>query len=113
MRADVELLHERDEIVRDWAAHRGSAFPPKTAGKVIDGIDLVLFDAELAGCIDAFVEHYCLKPGTRKILESSREDLRNIAPQLDPLARTYFERLENIISRIIGYLEQAKRMGLL
>lgn len=113
MRPDVELLFERDEIVRAWVALRGSGFPPETAGKVIDGIDLVLFDAELAGCIDAFAKNYSLKPSTRISLASAGGDLRKIIPQLNPAARPYFEELDNMTTRIIGYLEQAKCLGLM
>ncbi|MEK6642555.1 MAG: hypothetical protein AABZ08_01490 [Planctomycetota bacterium] len=113
MRPDVELLFEREEIARAWAAHGTLGFPPGAAGLEFDGITLALFCAELAGCIESFVKDHKLKPIALRIIESSDEHLKVIIPKLNPVAREYFEELESIVSRIISFLEQAKRLGLM
>ncbi|MFI8828733.1 hypothetical protein [Streptomyces sp. NPDC053431] len=41
----------RELLSRMWDKHMSAPFPPRMRGRVIEGEDMVLLDADIAGCV--------------------------------------------------------------
>jgi hypothetical protein len=39
-----------------WNEHRSTTFPKACRGKDVSGIDLVMLDADVAGCVNTFLD---------------------------------------------------------
>jgi hypothetical protein len=42
-----------------WKEHREAVFPSVSRGRDVDGIDLVMLDADIAGCVLAVYQPTC------------------------------------------------------
>jgi hypothetical protein len=77
-----------------WQEHLAEGFPPGARGLVVDGVNLERLDADIARCIDAFVESDALDSNQREILQASVTEANRILPRLPADAKAYFQRLE-------------------
>ena len=84
-----------------WEQHLEAGFPPDAQGVVVDGVDLVRLNTDLAGCIDAFVQTETLDATQREILQVSVAEANRILPQLSADAKRYFHYLE-VIARVVA-----------
>jgi len=85
------------EILELWPEHSASSFPQGYVGKVINGIDLPLLDAEIAGCIHTYVHNSGeLDHRHIEILRKSLTDLNTIVLLLNSEELMYFNRLRNL-----------------
>lgn len=85
-----------EEGRRLWGEHLSAPFPSRLRGEEIEGVDMVMLDADIAGCIDAWLGRGGrLDEQRRGWLKSCREDLRRVMRALDdPEERAYYERLD-------------------
>ena len=44
-----------NQIEALWREHRGARYPDGYGGEEVAGVELVLLDADIAGCIEAFL----------------------------------------------------------
>ena len=87
-----------------WRQHREAEFPAER-GREIEGIDLVLFDATISGCVDTFVHHGGrLDVQRTAILGRCYRDAHVVVPALTGESRTYFARLESMARQILEAL---------
>src|SRR5688500_13868076 len=85
------------EILELWQEHSASSFPKGYGGREINGIDLSLLDAEIAGCIRMYVHNSGeLDHRNVDILRKSLTELNTIVLLLDSEELTYFNRLRNL-----------------
>ena len=42
-------------IAQLWAEHQADDFPAEIYGQEVDGYDVVMIEADIAGCVDAFL----------------------------------------------------------
>ena len=85
------------EILELWQEHSASSFPKGYGGKEINGIDLSLLDAEIAGCIHRYVHNSGeLDHRHIEILRKSLTDLNTIVLLLNSEELMYFNRLRNL-----------------
>jgi len=95
------------EILELWQQHSSAAFPEGYGGKEINGIDLPLLDAEIAGCIHMYVHNSGGLDSRRvEILRKSLTDLNTIVLLLDSEELIYFNRLGNLANLV---LQEVKR----
>ena len=80
-----------------WQEHSVSSFPKGYGGKEINGIDLSLLDAEIAGCIHMYV-HSSGELDHRHVegLRESLTNLNTIVLLLNSEELMYFNRLRNL-----------------
>lgn len=90
-----------------WEQHRETGLPPAAQGIVVDGIDLAGLNAEIARCLDAFVETETLDSSQREILQASVAEANRILPQLSADAKAYFHHLELIARGVARYVSDA------
>ena len=87
-----------DEGQRLWDEHLSAPFPAGLRGQEIEGIDLVMLDADIAGCVSTWLGNKGrLDEPRRRWLEGSLDDLARILPLLaDRDERVYYERLRQL-----------------
>ena len=53
----IEMEVEPLKIIQElWQEHRAAPFPRRLRGREIDGIDFVMLDADIAGCVMTFLK---------------------------------------------------------
>jgi len=94
------------EILELWQQHSSAVFPKGYGGKKINGIDLPLLDAEIAGCIHMYMHNRVELDSRRvKILRERLVDLNAIVLLLDSEELIYFNRLRNLANLILQEVE--------
>ena len=94
------------EIQELWQKHAAASFPKDYRDKRINGIDLSLLDAEIAGSIHMYL-HTANGLDARRVL-SLRErliDLNNIVLLLNNDELIYFNRLRELANLILQEVE--------
>ena len=90
-----------DDIQTLWQQHRAAGFPSACCGVEIEGTDLVLLDADTAGCVQTFLA----RDGELDLwrvatLALCYRELAIVVRVLQGEGRDYFARLENL-SRLV------------
>ena len=89
---------------RLWSHHRAAPFPDRFRAEEVAGVDLVVVDADIAGCVYTWL--HSSGPLDRARLTVLREHLRDLAstlPLLDgPLEREYVGRLRELAALVLA-----------
>ena len=94
------------EILELWQQHSSATFPKGYGQKEINGIDLPLLDAEIAGPIHMYMHNGATLDSLRvKALRKRLIDLNTIVLLLDQEQLTYFDRLRRIANLILQEME--------
>jgi len=101
------------KIVELWDLHVTSKFPRGYGGETIEGIDLVLLDSDVAGCVTTFIKNDGLLDLWRTaILGLCYRDINVVTSHLSGEAKEYFSQLEtlsNLVLKDIISVENIKR----
>jgi len=91
------------EVQLLWDAHRRAPFPPELAGEEIAGVDLVMLDADIAGCVSTWLrDRGRLDEERRRSLASCLQDVERVLPLLEHQeAHAYYERLRRLTQLIV------------
>lgn len=96
-RAHADLM-----LASDWQTHLATPFPGPLRGVEVDGIDLVSLDADASGYIQTYLAgRRPLDARYRDGLERCRRDLSAVAGILSGDGAGYYERLLNIVERVL------------
>jgi hypothetical protein len=90
---------ERQALVsRLWKEHWDAAFPARLRGEELAGVDMVMVDADIAGCVDSWLSSSGpLDPERLSLLRYLRRDLDRVLALLDDDGeRQYYERLRDL-----------------
>jgi hypothetical protein len=100
------VIVQQQSVAARWREHSEAAFPDGCAGEEVEGIDLVLLDADAAGCIGTFVgsragrlDEQCIR-----ILRRCLHELDTVVGSLDGEARAYFQRLRLLSRDVLAQL---------
>ena len=87
-----------DEVERLWDEHLGAPFPDGLAGEEIAGVDIVMLDADIAGCVVTWLGNRGrLDEGRKAVLAKCLDDLDSVLPLLqNESAREYYEQLRQL-----------------
>ena len=89
------------EIERLWAEHLAVDFPPLRAPEV-QGIDLLLLDADIAEYITTFLDNRGRLPAARRAsLDALARQARTAAQALTGRARDHFARLATVADLVV------------
>lgn len=90
-----------------WQEHRDAEFPANLRGVEVEDIDMVLLDADTAGCASTWINNGgTLDPQRRRILQTRAADLERVIPQIsDPSGHRYYQRLHRLALLISGALD--------
>lgn len=74
----------RDDIRRLYRRHLEMPFPSRLRGEEIDGVDMVMVDADVAGCVVTWLGSSTnLDAGRIRVLRVCGDDIDRILPGLD------------------------------
>src|SRR6476659_4428401 len=94
------------EILELWQQYSASAFPKEYGQKGINGIDLPLLDADIAGYIRMYLHNGATLDSLHvKTLRKRIIDLNTILLLLDQEELTYFDRLRRLANLILQEME--------
>jgi len=78
-------------------------FPADCRGKEVEGVDLVMIDSVIVGCISTFIgENGNLDQQRLKTLKGSRNDLTAIIPKLSADAKEYYVMLQEMTDLVLN-----------
>jgi hypothetical protein len=92
------MTDERIEAVAAlWTAHLHAPFPPRLRGAEIAGVDMVLLDADTAGCVSTWLnQHGQLDPWRLSVIAACLDKLNVVLSQLDGPEADYYRRLHDL-----------------
>lgn len=89
------------EITDLWEEHMNAPFPEDYVGKDINGIDFVLLDTSIAGCITSFIESGNLNTYQTAILGLSYRNANFILSIIKEDGIEYLGRLERLAELVL------------
>ena len=92
---------EESLISELWQEHLAAPFPKGFRGKDVNGIDCVMLDANIAGCVDTFLERGTLNLYQLAMLGPSYRDVSYVIPILNEEGAAYFWRLERLAELVL------------
>lgn len=92
---------EESLIAELWKEHIAAPFPKGFRGKDVSGIDFVVLDATVAGCVDTFLSRGNLNLFQTATLGLSYRNLSHIMPILNEEGAAYFWRLERLAELVL------------
>jgi hypothetical protein len=93
--SDVVLIREL------WTEHKNALFPKGFRAKDVNGIDFVMLDADVAGCVETFLGRGNLNLYQTAILGLSYRNLSYVIPIINDEGTEYFWRLERLAELIL------------
>ncbi|MEU6465646.1 hypothetical protein [Streptomyces sp. NPDC046976] len=97
-----ETRDHRTTLTRLWQAHMAAPFPPGLRGAERAGVDMVLLDASIAGCVSSWLDRDG-SPDTRRLKIADRcvLDLDQVLPLLTEAEEIeYFRRLRRMAALV-------------
>jgi len=88
-------------IINLWKEHKNAPFPKGFRGKDVSGIDFVMLDADVAGCVDTFIGRGNLNLYQTAILGLSYRNLSYVIPIINDEGKEYFWRLERLAELVL------------
>ena len=84
-----------------WTEHKNARFPKGFRAKDVSGIDFVMLDADVAGCVGTFLGRGTLNLYQTAILGLSYRNLSYVIPIINDEGKEYFWRLERLAELIL------------
>ncbi|WP_346177237.1 hypothetical protein [Streptomyces cuspidosporus] len=87
-----------DDVARLWQEHLLAAFPADLRGAELAGVDMVLLDASIAGCVSTWKDNGgVLDRERQRLLDNCIADLDQVMPLLnDAEDICYYRRLRQL-----------------
>lgn len=92
-----------------WQEHQSVRFPSGFGGEEIEGIDLALLDADIAGCVGTFIKRQKLDLKDTAILGLCYRDCAVAAKGLNGEAKDYFIRLEKLALLVLEAVRDTEK----
>ena len=84
-----------------WQEHLDTPFPKGFRGRDLNGIDFVMLDANIAGCVQTFVESGKLNMFQTAMLGLSYRDPTFVLPTINKEGFAHFSRLERLAELVL------------
>jgi len=95
-----------------WQQHRSAKFPSELSGRGVEGIDFVMLDADIAGCVSTFLgRRHVLDQWRTAVLGLRLADVERLLPQFEPAQREYFERLADLARLVLREVAATTKDG--
>lgn len=81
-----------------WAAHQRTPFPSAARGTEVNGVDLVLLDSLVAGCVSSLLDANAVPDITKlALLRDLFPQVEGVLPSLVGESRVYFSQLAQVV----------------
>jgi hypothetical protein len=84
-----------------WREHKVAAFPQSYYGKDVNGVDLVMLDADVAGCVQTLLDRGNLNLFQTAVLGLCYRNLSCSVPMLSDEGKEYYRRLELLAELVL------------
>ena len=93
-----------------WQEHQRAPFPAGFRARDIEGIDFVMLDADIAGCVSSFLKQRgSLDPRRTAVLGICYRNVTYVLPQISGKGQPHFARLEALARLVLEAVrEQTK-----
>jgi hypothetical protein len=92
-----------EQVRSMWARHLQGAFPARLRGEQIEGVDLVMLDAEIAGCVSTWIARRGeLDEQRRDLLDRLVVETDTVIPYLTAEERFYYRRLQRLAGIVLA-----------
>lgn len=89
----MDLTQRRAAVTTLFEAHRKAPFPSRSRGADVGSFDMVMLDANPAGCVSVWLQQGLLDDRGWNVLAESEQRLIRVIPELDTHGREYYQRL--------------------
>ncbi|MEU5721015.1 hypothetical protein [Micromonospora sp. NPDC047738] len=90
-----------EAVARLWEAHLRAPFPPRLRGLDIAGVEMILLDADIAGCVSVWLDsNGQLDDWRRTAVASCLRQLDLVQPLLAGQEAAYYRRLRDLAELI-------------
>ena len=107
----MENISEESLIEELWHEHRAASFPKGFRGKDVNGIDFVVLDSQIAGCVSAFVERGELSTYRTAVLGLAYRNTTSVLPALIQDGAAYFWRLERLAELVLKQVAKKSQLA--
>ena len=97
----MKTKYDRKPISELWQEHLATPFPKRLRGKDIDGIDFVVLDADIAGCVSSLLDHGKLNLYQTAVLGLSYQQASHVVSVLSNKEAAYYARLERLAELVL------------
>ena len=81
-----------------WRRHAKEAFPARLTSVDVLGIEMVMLDADIAGCVGTWLHNGGTLDDRRwNVLAARKRELSRVLPELAGKEDTYFRRLDKMV----------------
>lgn len=102
----------KNKVIEElWKEHESAVFPASCRGMDVRGVDLVVLDADVAGCVDTFVSGRKLSLFQLAMLGLCYRELADVVPALDGEAKAYYARLDRLAGLVLKAVVQHESKG--
>jgi len=99
-----------EAVTRLWQAHLEAEYPDGYRGEEVAGVELILLDADIAGCVSTYLaDGGRLDLQRTAILGRCYRDAAVVVSELPSPAREYFARLERMAGAVLEALSANPR----
>jgi len=92
-----------------WKEHHAAAFPSVCRGHGVEGIDYVMLDADIAGCVSTYLRRRQLDLWRTAVLGVCYRNVTYVLDRMPLDGRVHFERLERLSRMVLDAVrDQAK-----
>jgi len=99
----LHRLEELQDIFRIWVRLRQKLFPSNCRGVDIRGVDLLMLDSDVAGCVSTFLMQGRLEQNQTEALYYCDECLDVVNLELEGYEGWYYRQLKALTSAIIDF----------
>jgi hypothetical protein len=90
----MDLTDRRAAVTTLFETHSKATFPSRWRGFDVEGFDMVMLDADPAGCVSVWLEQQgLLDDGRWDVLAECEQRPIRVIPELDAYGREYYQRL--------------------
>ena len=90
-------------VARLWQAHCGAPFPDRLKSADVVGIEMVTLDADVSGCVSAWLKGGgSIDPRRWGILASRERELQRVVPALSGHEAAYCRRLLSLTELVLA-----------
>lgn len=102
-KSELQRLEELQSIFRLWVRLRQKLFPDNCRGEDVRGIDLVILDSDVAGCVTTFLTRGQLDERQKEHLYFCDDCLTTVTLELQGYEGWRYRQLKALTSAIIEY----------
>ena len=99
----LRRLEELQDIFQLWVRLKEKLFPAGCSGQDVRGMDLVLLDSNVAGCVSTFLTRGGLDEKQQEYLYFCNDCLDTVTLELHEYEGWYFRQLKALTSAIIEF----------